>query len=78
MKVKLKRKHRGIYLISHDGINISISNPKVCNYGLGSNAWQLLIEYTDTAEPLYNWWFKKKADAVKEAIKWMDNYSNHI
>lgn len=67
---RLKRKHRGLYVMSQDEITITISNPKICNYGLGTNAWQLLIE-NDKDGQLYNFWFTTKSEAVKEAIKWM-------
>ena len=66
----LKRRYKGIYEVQNDDILISISNPYSAN-GIGTNAWETIIECKKTGEELRHEWFDTKKQASEFGAKWV-------
>lgn len=70
----LKRKYKGIYEVENSDILISISNPYSAN-GMGTNAWETIIECKKTGKELRHEWFDTKKQASVFGAKWViENY----
>ena len=70
----LKRKYKGMYEVQNEDILISISNPYSAN-GMGSNAWEAIIECKKTGEELRHEWFDSKKQASEFCAKWVINHN---
>lgn len=70
MKLKLKRKSKGIYNNQVGDLVVELSNPKLSN-GFGNNFWELIITYKE--EEIYHEIFSTKDQALKSGGWWIEN-----
>lgn len=66
----LKKKYKGIYEVENNEVLISLSNPFSC-CGMGTNAWEMIIEDKVTGEELLHEWFETKKGASKFGANWV-------
>ncbi len=66
----LKRKYKGVYEVQNEQIFISLSNPFSAN-GMGTNAWEMIIEDKINSEELLHEWFETKKEASEFGAKWV-------
>jgi len=66
----LKKQSKGIYEVQNDNILISISNPYSAS-GMGTNAWETIIECKNSVRILRHEWFDTKKQASEFGAKWV-------
>jgi hypothetical protein len=67
--LNLNKKSKGSYFVSANNIYITIENPLIC-VGMGSNAWQLVIEISENQ--VLNEYFPTKKEANLFAANWVN------
>ena len=73
--LNLKRKYKSHYEVKQGGLTITIVNPFKAN-GMGSDSWNLVIEFYDGNEENYIYiseYFDTKKQANKFGTNWVIN-----